>query len=336
MVETTLKSYDFRREREQTWRELDVLVGRANKGGLTALSPEELLRLPALYRATLSALSVARGISLDQNVLAYLESLAMRAYFCVYGAREGLFAGLWRFFAHDFPAAVRVAAWPLLLATAILILGIIVGHILTVGNPDWYYSFVSEGLAGGRAPTSTTAELRSVLYSGSDEILESLNLFASFLFTHNAKIGMLCFALGFAFGVPTAIFLFQTGLMIGGFSGLYATRDMAIELWAWLLIHGTTELLAIILCGGSGFVLASALIFPTQHSRMHNLTLYGRRAARIVIGAVALFFVAALLEGFGRQIITDITLRYLIGSGMLLWWLLYFLQAGKRAHHDRN
>ncbi len=336
VTEPQLKSVDFRRSREAAWRELDDLVQRVNKDGLTALSPDELLRLPALYRATLSALSVARTISLDQNVLRYLESLAMRAYFCVYGAHEGIFNGLWRFFANDFPAAVRAAKWPLFLSVAIIFLGWFVGHTLTITNTDWFYSFVSESLAGSRAPTSTTADLKAGLYDNSDTVAEQLNLFASFLFTHNAQIGMLCFALGFAFGVPTAILLFTNGLMLGAFSALYASRDLSIDFWAWLLIHGTTEILAIVLCGGAGFVIASALIFPTRKSRTTNLAERGREASRIVIGAVGLFFVAALLEGFGRQLITDTNLRYLIGGGMLLCWVLYLSWSGKRGSDDAS
>ncbi len=334
MAEPQLKSYDFRREREATWTELDALVQRANRSGLDALTPDELLRLPVLYRATLSALSVARSITLDQNVLRYLESLGMRAYFCIYGGRASLASGLWRFFAVEYPAAVRNAAWPILLSAAIMVLGAIVGHVLTAANPDWYYSFVSESLANGRGPTSTAEELRAVLYSGADSAVERLNAFASFLFTHNARIGMLCFALGFFFGVPTAILLFTTGLMLGAFTALYAAQDLLPELAAWLTIHGTTELLAVALCGGAGFVVASALIFPTRQSRLARLANRGRQAAKIVIGTVALFFAAALLEGFGRQLITDMTLRYLIGTTMLLYWLLYFLRAG--AGRDRD
>ena len=334
MAEPQLKSYDFRREREATWTELDALVQRANRSGLDALTPDELLRLPVLYRATLSALSVARSITLDQNVLRYLESLGMRAYFCIYGGRASLASGLWRFFAVEYPAAVRGAAWPILLSAAIMVLGAIVGHVLTAANPDWYYSFVSESLANGRGPTSTAEELRAVLYSGADSAVERLNAFASFLFTHNARIGMLCFALGFFFGVPTAILLFMTGLMLGAFTALYAAQDLLPELAAWLTIHGTTELLAVVLCGGAGFVVASALIFPTRQSRLARLANRGRQAAKIVIGTVALFFAAALLEGFGRQLITDMTLRYLIGATMLLYWLLYFLRAG--AGRDRD
>ena len=82
-----LRSYEFRRERERTWRELERLVKRVESGGHASLAPEELGRLPVLYRATLSSLSVARSISLDRNLLEYLEGLAARAYFCIYGGR---------------------------------------------------------------------------------------------------------------------------------------------------------------------------------------------------------------------------------------------------------
>ena len=74
-----LKSAAFRAEREASWRELEGLVGRIERGGVRALAPAELGRLPSLYRAALSSLSVARAISLDRNVLDYLEALSGRA-----------------------------------------------------------------------------------------------------------------------------------------------------------------------------------------------------------------------------------------------------------------
>ncbi|MCA9513651.1 MAG: hypothetical protein KC635_01795, partial [Myxococcales bacterium] len=63
MAQFTLKSFEFRREREAQWRELEQLVDRVEGRGLGALSAEELHRLPSLYRAALSSLSVARAIS---------------------------------------------------------------------------------------------------------------------------------------------------------------------------------------------------------------------------------------------------------------------------------
>src|ERR1700744_6197960 len=99
MDELRLKSYRFRAEREADWRRMEAILGRAEGRGAAALSDEQLLAAPVLYRAALSSLSVARATSLDQGLIDYLESLCARAYFFVYGARSTLTERLPRVFA---------------------------------------------------------------------------------------------------------------------------------------------------------------------------------------------------------------------------------------------
>ncbi len=328
-----LKSYEFRREREGTWRELEALVVKAESSGIKSLSSEELLRLPSLYRAIVSSLSVARSISLDQNLLLYLESLSARTYFFVYGVRGSLADGVATFFGRRFPRAVRAARWHILTAALVLLLGVVTSFFITLNNEDWFYTFVPAEYAEGRSPASTTAELRAILFHTKDDtdggVAETLYTFATFLFTHNAKIGMLSFALGLALGVPVIFIMFYNGLIIGAMAAVYERHGLSTELWAWLGIHGTTEMLAVVLCGGAGLVLGSSLAFPGRHSRLDTLAQNGRMASQIVIGAVAMFFVAGLLEGLARQLIADTTTRYLVAVGALIWWMLYFLRTGK-------
>jgi uncharacterized membrane protein SpoIIM required for sporulation len=330
MAAIELKSTAFRREREKSWRELEALVGTAERKGLDALSARDLMRLPRLYRATLSALSVARGISLDRNVLAYLESLAARSYFQVYATRTGFLAALADFFLLRFPRAVRAARWPIAIAGLCLALGVAVGYMATLHDMDWFYTFMPGGLADGRTPTTSTTELRDILFGGAEGTAEMLNLFASYLFTHNTLIGFLSFALGIAFGVPVILLMFYNGLLLGALAGLYADRGLGGEFWGWILIHGTTELSAIVLCGGAGLVLARSVVFPSRHPRLEALARNGPLAGQIAIGAVCLFFAAALLEGFGRQLITETAIRYAIGLGALLFWALYFGFVGRQ------
>ena len=90
MAEAELKSARFRREREADWRRLEDLLRRLERQPLSKLGEDDLLAIPVLYRASLSALSVARETSLDRALLDYLESLCARAYFVVYGARPAL------------------------------------------------------------------------------------------------------------------------------------------------------------------------------------------------------------------------------------------------------
>jgi uncharacterized membrane protein SpoIIM required for sporulation len=328
-LKSPLKSFEFRREREKTWRELEDLVSRAERRGLKSLPADDLLRLPTLYRATLSSLSVARSISLDQNVLNYLESLSARAYFQVYGSRSSLLEGIGYFLRCGFPGAVRAALWPNLLSALWMTLGTVIGFLLVEANADWYYSFVGTGMAGGRSPAASTDFLREGLYDGADSAADMLFHFATSLFSHNSAIGIFAFALGFALGVPTVLLLFYNGLTLGAFLALYDSRGLTWDLVGWLSVHGTTELLAIVLCGGGGLVLAGAIIFPDRETRLESLARRGRAAGTLIMGAVLMLFVAGFLEGFARQLVTDVTSRYVIGGAMLAFWLTYFALGGR-------
>ena len=80
MAELVLKSQRFREEREGDWRRLEKLLERLEQGGQQALSDDELISIPVLYRASLSSLSVARATSLNQALLDYLEGQIGRAH----------------------------------------------------------------------------------------------------------------------------------------------------------------------------------------------------------------------------------------------------------------
>ena len=330
MGQDLLKSYQFRQERENSWRELEAIIAKAEKGGIKKLSAEEAIRLPSLYRAALSSLSVARNVSLDQNLLSYLENLTTRAFFQVYGAHSSFSSKFVQFFTQSFPRAVRENAIYVLLSFLFMALGTVVGFALVQASPDWFYAFVDPGLAGGRNPDASVEYLRDGLFPQEVDSGEVLQTFASFLFSHNARIGMLCFALGFALGIPTALLLVKNGLMLGAFLSLFHSKGLLFELGGWLLIHGVTELLAIILCGAAGFMLAGVFLSRKRQKKLSRFGEIGRVAGRIVIGAVFLFFLAAILEGFFRQLITDTSIRYAIAVGSIFLWSVYFSRTARK------
>ena len=194
---------------------------RAEKRSVTTLADEELLALPILYRGALSSLSVARETSLDLELVTYLEGLCARAYFFVYGVRTSAGSRLAAFFARDWPAAVRGAVArdfgvardhpdrrarrlsarrrrPRLVSTA------------------WCRRKWRRGAISTPRPNSCA----STLYH--DGGSQWLTAFATYLFTHNSQVCMLSFALGFAFGVPTAMLLIYNGTMLGAMLALFA------------------------------------------------------------------------------------------------------------------
>ena len=316
-----LKSARFRREREGDWLRLEALLKRLEREPASRLSDEDLLAIPVLYRSTLSALSVARETSLDKALLDYLEGLAARAYFLVYGARASLRTRLGRFFAHDWPAAARALWRETLLSAAMMTAGALAAAWLVASDPEWFFAFVPRQYAQGRDPAASAASLRAVLYQhGHGDMLQ---LFAAFLFTHNAQIAILAFALGFAFGVPTALLVFSNGCILGALVAVYATHGLAWPLGGWLLIHGVTELFATVLSGAAGFRIGWSLAFPGERTRMEALAAAGRQAATLMAGVLVMLFAAGLLEGVGRQVVTSDLARYAIAAGTAIGWGWY-------------
>jgi uncharacterized membrane protein SpoIIM required for sporulation len=317
----------FRAAHEADWARLDALLKRLEKRSIRALSDEDILALPLLYRTTLSSLSVARDTSLDRGLIVYLEQLCTRAYFQIYGVQTSPWRQLGHFFARGWPEAVQAIWRETLVCVLLTILSAAAAFLLVRGDPSWFFGIIPESIAGGRDPSASAQALRATLY---DKHRDMLATFATYLFTHNSQIAIFSFALGFAFCVPTVLLIAYNGLMLGAFLAVFAGKGLLWNAVGWLSIHGTTELFAINISGAAGLRIGTAIAFPGRYSRTESAVKAGRTAAIAMGGTVIMLAVAGLLEGIGRQTITDDVTRYLIGGAMLVGWLLYFYLPRRR------
>jgi uncharacterized membrane protein SpoIIM required for sporulation len=325
-----LRSTEFRKRREDGWRELDVYVSRIEKRGVVSLSPSELERLPVLYRSAVSSLSVAQSIALDRNLLSYLENLALRAFLVVYGPRINLWQGVKDFLRRGFPSAVRDARWHLLIAFVAMAAGCVAGFMLTDVDEEWFTTLTPRDIAGDRGPMSSRDELlKNEIFGEWGGPVQAFAFFANFLFQHNTLVGIMTFSVGLALGVPTLLLLFYQGLTLGSFVALHHHRDLTVEVLGWLSIHGVTEISAIVLCGAAGLMVADKMLFPDRYSRIESLSIHGKQAAHVAVGAMLMFFVAAILEGGFRQLIASTPWRFIIGAATGVLWMAYFVKAGR-------
>ncbi|PKB19146.1 putative membrane protein SpoIIM required for sporulation [Novosphingobium kunmingense] len=329
-----LRSDRFRLDREADWKRLDAIVTRLEKGRARSLSDADVLVLPALYRTVASSLSVARETSLDAATLAYLESLVQRAWFQVYGPRVTLWGWLARFFGGEWSRAVRALAPELLAALALMVAGTVVGWLLVAADQDWYFSLVPGNFLDVRVPGASREVLQRTLFDGAQQ--DGLSVFAAYLFSNNASVAILCFALGFAFGVPPLLLLIQNTATLGAMLWLFAGQGLLADFGGWLAIHGTTELFAILLAGAAGLHVGRSMAFPGQRSLLEAAAEAGQRAAVVMAGVVLMLICAGLLEGVGRQTIEVTWQRYALGGTMLAFWLAYFFAFGRNRLPDHR
>lgn len=312
----------FRREREQDWAAFEEVLDRVEGGSFSKMSDEDLLALPRLYRATLSSLSIARATILDAALIEYLEGLCMRGYFLIYGVRESRGRRLLDFFRFDWPGAVRALWRETLVVVVLLALGIGVSWALAAHDPEWFRALVPEGMAQGRGPDADAASLRQTIYGAPQD--DALHIFAVSLFTHNSQVGITAYALGFAFGLPSLFLMLYQGLMLGPMLAVFDKAGLLPDFVGWLFIHGTTELFAASIAGAAGLRIGTAVAFPGARSRLAAAAQAGRETGAAMMGVIIMLLIAGLLEGFGRQLIQSMQLRYAIGAALLTMWLAYF------------
>ena len=329
MEQNHLKSLSFREKRKRSWKKLDFLLNRVEREGIKSLSPDEITEMAQLYRTACSSLQVARTVSLDRNLHQYLENLVTQGYLIIYCTRPVIEQPIGNFFLRQFPQTVRKYFFFHLAAFLIVLSGFVVSYVATVSDASYYFAFVSREMAQDRTPHSSKGSLASSLEGGRDSTNSELTYFSSMLFTHNTKVGFLAFSLGILLAFPTVFLMFYNGCTLGAMSYLFHSHGLGVDWWAWILAHGVTEVLAIVLCGGAGIMIGMALVQPGPYGRLEKLKTVGRDAGIIVMGTVLLFFIAGLIEGFFRQSNLSNLPRYVLAVASLAFWVFYFGFVGR-------
>lgn len=305
------------------WEELESLVRRARKS-IRNLRPEELSRLDVLYRRTCTHLAQASTRTTDQGLIQYLNDLTASAHSIIYlPPRRSLLERIPRFYVETFPRCVARIGRYHLAAGVLMIVGSVIAYIAVHQDPVNAYALLMGD--NDRQPGASREQLIDILRSGRDQTGGTKFQFASFLFSHNLKVGLLAMATGALAAVPTVILTLYNGMMVGAFAAIHAQADIHGEFWAWILPHGVTELLAIVLCSGAGLRIGHALVSPGLVSRAESLRRAGEEAAITMGGIAIMLLVAAVLESYLRQSHLSQTARLTVAALSAVAWAVYFI-----------
>ncbi len=257
---------DFISRNKQDWDELESLVQRGRKS-VKRLPPEALARIDVLYRRATVHLSQVQSRTTDQRLAEYLNSLTAAAHSLIYlPPRNSPLQGAVTFVIAGFARSLA-RSWPFHLASAVLmLLGVLLACLAGAVDPVALYALLPPG--DPRVPGATREFLLEVLRSGRDQGSGTKFVFASFLFQHNFRVGLMAMSLGILAAVPTVFLMLYNGMILGAFVTVHHQAGIYWEVWAWLLPHGVTELGAIVLCGGMGLQLGWAVNEPaTKRSK---------------------------------------------------------------------
>lgn len=319
---------DYISKHRPEWTELERLVSRARKG-LGELSPEDLHRLDVLYRKTTIHLAQVASRTGDDNLIRYLNDLTGAAHNVIYlPSRKRAVRGVAMFLAEGFARAVARTWRCHAMSALLLIAGALIAYFAVQADPAAAYALLPPGEF--RQPGASTERLEAVLRHGRDIGHGGKFLFASFLFSHNLKVGILSMATGVLAAIPCIFLMLYNGMILGALTAVYHGNGIYGEYWAWILPHGVTELSAIVLCGGIGLHLGLAVIRPGLHTRGESLRLAGRESLFILGGVAVMLCFAAAIESYLRQSELSTPARLLFAAVTALVWIVYFTHGALR------
>ncbi len=320
---STLTEKAFAERRRLEWDELDALTLRAQQS-IRKLATEDVVRLPVVYRSICADLAAAEAARYSAPLVEYLRGLTAAAHGVLYGphVRESSKGTVKRAWLVAFPRAVRRHRRAMLLATALFFVPFVLGLVLTAAHPSFAFRIVPEGML--RPLTDAYAH-------GFDDGREAGEgaLMAGFYVYNNVGIALRCFALGIFGGLGSAFYLVQNGLSIGATLGYVASQGAGANIGTFILGHGSLELGAIVLAGGSGLSLGWSVVAPGELTRIASLQGRAREILVIVAGASIMLVMAAAIEAFWSASSVVREVKVGVGSTLLVLVLAYILFAGR-------
>jgi uncharacterized membrane protein SpoIIM required for sporulation/uncharacterized RDD family membrane protein YckC len=308
-------SEDATDAKRRQWREFNQLIGRfehAGKRSLWRLRPDELVAIIDEYRTLTCDLARARSMGRNSAVVRHLNNIAIRAHGILYRGildTKPVSKARWL---KVFPLAVRSHLSAVALSALLLFGPAVVSFFAVQIHPELGYDLVPPGFVDFQpARRESLHDIPSL----------TRPVVASTIVTNNIQVTLLAFAFGLTAGVGTAYVLITNGVQLGSVAGWMTAKGNSSSLWGWIMPHGGTELLAIVLAGAAGFILAGAIIAPGEVRRGVVLRRVAPTALTIELGVMVMLVFAGLIEGFVSPSGIGFPARIaVLAASMILWF----------------
>lgn len=302
-------------KRKSLWERMAVLLDRAGSAGIGSLNHQELRELALLYRQIAGDLSALRQDRTAKNLQAQLNALLARGHSLVYSQQRKGVGLIWQFFRREYPALFRKTLSYTLVSGSLLVVGALLGATLTVMRPAFMTHLLGpQMLAEINKHEMWTLSINSMAPAASSGIM-----------TNNLSVTFATYAMGITAGIGTLYLIGWNGILLGVVAAACAQHQMSIQLWSFVVPHGSLELPSIVLAGAAGLRLAAGLLFPGMYSRRYSIAVAGAESGRLLAGIIPLLVIAGILEGFFSPSTTiPVPLKFVTGAVLfcaLLAWL---------------
>lgn len=177
---------------------------------------------------------------------------------------------------------------------------------------DAYINATLENIAKGDA---------MAVYKGSSEWGSTIGITLN-----NLYVGMRCYIYGVFGGIGTFFIVLYNAVMIGSFQYFFYEQDVFYDSLRGIWLHGSMEIMAIIIESAAGFILGASILFPGTYTRIQSLKRGFKTSFKLFISTMPFTIFAGFIEGYITRYAKEMPdlLNYLIIFSTLGLIIFYY------------
>ncbi|NJK84193.1 MAG: stage II sporulation protein M [Saprospiraceae bacterium] len=282
-----MQEAQFIRTHADKWRDFETQLNQKQ-----IQDPENLANL---FIAITDDLAFARTHFPEGRAVSYLNMMAGKVYQEINRKRRFDWTSLGYYWLIHIPLSIykmrRYMYYSLLFFIAFAAIGVFSNH-----QDENYVRIIL-----GDAYVEQT--LQNIQKGDPLAIYKQQNAFVMFYYIakNNLSVAFRTFAAGILLSVGTIYILAVNGVMIGAFQHMFVSHGLLAESVLTIWIHGTIEILCIVIAGGAGLQLGNSWLFPGTYSRLESLKRGAAIGGEVLIILIPFIIMAAALESFATR-----------------------------------
>jgi uncharacterized membrane protein SpoIIM required for sporulation len=242
------------------------------------------------YHEVLEDLAYARAHYPHSKIVGYLNHLANSKHQSIY--RTSASQPFQQFWTEVLPSLLGTHKKTLWLATAFFLFFSVMGAICSKVEPQFLESVLGKSYIGMTQDNIQAGQPFGV-YDREEQGMMFLRIFSN-----NLMVGLVVFASGLLLGLGSLYHTFRNALMVGSFFQMFFDAHLGWTALVIIGLHGTLELMGLVLHCTAGLVLGLNAFFPGNLTRAQAFKQGVQHSVRIWIGTLPITLLAAFIESY--------------------------------------
>ena len=257
-------------------------------------------------------LSYAKTFYPRSKVTRWINSIAANIYQSIYKNKKEKYSRVFTFWKFELPLLFRKYHRILLFTFLLFSLFVAIGVFSSLKDESFIRGVLGDGYV------DMTEE--NIAKGDPFGVYKSDNPFTMFvqIAMNNTFVSLLMVMGGVLLGLGTIYAMWQNGLMLGCFQSMFFAKGLGLQSILVIWVHGTIEMLSLIIAATAGLVIAQSILFPGTYSRVQSFKLGVKDALKVMIILVPLFIVASFFESYVTHLMSN-TFDVKKNDGLPVW-----------------